>query len=83
DAVHADMDAMQAVATGLDDRPIEDLSDVTVPALVLAGDNDPFAAEPERLAEALPNGTLAVVPGDHLMAVPAPAFHTALVDFLR
>ncbi|MEU2031815.1 alpha/beta fold hydrolase [Nocardia amamiensis] len=83
DAVHADLDAMHAVATGLDDRPIERLSEVTVPALVLAGDNDPFAAEPERLAEALPNGALAVVPGDHLMAVLAPAFHTALVGFLR
>ncbi|MBF6297479.1 alpha/beta hydrolase [Nocardia amamiensis] len=83
DAVHADLDAMHAVATGLDDRPIEGLSEVTVPALVLAGDNDPFAAEPERLAEALPHGALAVVPGDHLMAVLAPAFHTALVGFLR
>jgi pimeloyl-ACP methyl ester carboxylesterase len=54
-----------------------------VPALVLAGADDPFAAEPERLAAALPNGALAVVPGDHLMAVLNPAFHTALVDFLR
>ncbi|WP_280296709.1 alpha/beta fold hydrolase [Nocardia abscessus] len=83
DAVRADVAAMHAVATGLDARPIETLADITVPALVLAGDNDPFAAEPERLAEALPNGTLAVVPGDHLMAVVAPAFHTALVDFVR
>ncbi|MBF6335713.1 alpha/beta hydrolase [Nocardia abscessus] len=83
DAVRADVAAIHAVATGLDARPIETLADITVPALVLAGDNDPFAAEPERLAAALPNGTLAVVPGDHLMAVVAPAFHTALVDFVR
>lgn len=83
DAVRADVDAMHAVATGLDDRPIATLADVTVPTLVLAGDNDPFAAEPERLAAALPEGRLAVVPGDHLMAVVAPAFHAALVDFLR
>ncbi|MGY1870874.1 alpha/beta fold hydrolase [Nocardia gipuzkoensis] len=83
DAVRADVAAMHAVATGLDARPIETLADITVPALVLAGDNDPFAAEPQRLAAALPNGTVAVVPGDHLMAVVAPAFHTALVDFLR
>ncbi|MBF6165934.1 alpha/beta hydrolase [Streptomyces gardneri] len=83
DAVRADVDAMHAVATGLDDRPIATLADVTVPTLVLAGDNDPFAAEPERLAAALPEGRLAVVPGDHLMAVVTPAFHAALVDFLR
>lgn len=83
DAVHADVEAIHAVATGLDDRPIETLADITVPALVLAGEDDPFAAEPERLAAALPDGALAVVPGDHLMAVVNPAFHTALVDFLR
>ncbi|WP_405165525.1 alpha/beta hydrolase [Nocardia sp. NBC_01499] len=81
DAVHADRQAIQALAIGLDSRPISGLSDVTVPTLVLAGDNDPFAAEPERLAGALPNGTLTVVPGDHLMAVIAPTFHSALVDF--
>ncbi|WP_327119299.1 alpha/beta hydrolase [Nocardia sp. NBC_01730] len=83
DAVHADLDAIRAVVTGLDDRPIMSLSGITVPALVLAGDHDPFAAEPERLAAALPNGALSVVPGDHLMAVLAPAFHAALVDFVR
>ncbi|QBS45664.1 alpha/beta fold hydrolase [Nocardia sp. CS682] len=83
DAVHADRQAIQAVATGLDARPIDGLADITVPTLVLAGDNDPFAAEPERLADALPNGKLHVVPGDHLMAVIAPDFHSALVDFAK
>ncbi|MEV6555174.1 alpha/beta hydrolase [Nocardia sp. NPDC051756] len=83
DAVHADRQAIQALATGLDSRPISGLSEVTVPTLVLAGDNDPFAAEPERLADALPDGTLHVVPGDHLMAVIAPSFHSALVDFVK
>ncbi|WP_225726730.1 MULTISPECIES: alpha/beta fold hydrolase [unclassified Nocardia] len=82
DAVHADKTAIEAVATGLDDRPIRDLSEITVPTLVLAGDKDPFAAEPERLAAALPNAKLELVPGDHLLAVTAPAFATALVDFV-
>lgn len=81
DAVKADRAAIEAVATGLDDRPIKTLDDITVPTLVLAGDNDPFAAEPGRLAAALPDGALAVVPGDHLMAVMAPEFSAALVDF--
>lgn len=83
DAVHADREAIQAVTIGLDDRPIKDVAGITVPTLLLAGDNDPFAAEPERLAAALPDGRLAVVPGDHLMAVIAPEFHRALVDFVR
>ncbi|MFX0580776.1 alpha/beta fold hydrolase [Nocardia nepalensis] len=82
DAVRADRDAIEAVATGLDEEPIKTLADITMPSLVLAGDRDPFAAEPDRLADALPDGTLRVVPGDHLMAVVDPAFHTALVEFV-
>ncbi|QIS04948.1 alpha/beta fold hydrolase [Nocardia brasiliensis] len=83
DAVHADRAAITALATGLDSRPIDGLSEVKVPTLVLAGDNDPFAAEPARLAAALPDGTLALVPGDHLLAVVAPEFHAALTEFVR
>lgn len=82
DAVRADRDAMAALMTGLDERPIGDLSDLTLPVLVLTGDNDPLAAEPERLAAALPDARLVVVAGDHLMAVTSPDFHAALVDFL-
>ncbi|WP_280408025.1 alpha/beta fold hydrolase [Nocardia brasiliensis] len=82
DAVQADRAAITALATGLDSRPIDGLSGITVPTLVLAGDNDPFAAEPERLAAALPDGKLALVPGDHLMAVVAPDFHAALTEFV-
>ncbi|MEV0246293.1 alpha/beta fold hydrolase [Nocardia sp. NPDC050712] len=83
DAVQADVDAIKAVARGLDAAPITTLDDVTVPTLVLAGDADPFAAEPERLAAALPDGRLVVVPGDHLMAVADPAFSAALIEFLK
>ncbi|GAB2634709.1 alpha/beta fold hydrolase [Nocardia goodfellowii] len=83
DAVHADVDAIKAVARGLDEEPIKTLDDITVPTLVLAGDADPFAAEPERLAAALPDGRAVVVPGDHLMAVADPGFSAALVDFLK
>ncbi|MFD0361250.1 alpha/beta fold hydrolase [Nocardia sp. GCM10030253] len=83
DVVGADREAIEAVAAGLDDEPIKTLTDITVPSLVLAGAADPFAAEPERLAAALPDGTLTVVPGDHLMAVIEPAFHAALVDFVK
>ncbi|MEV6276224.1 alpha/beta hydrolase [Nocardia sp. NPDC051832] len=83
DTVHADIDAIRAVAKGLDEEPIKTLDGITVPALVLAGAADPFAAEPERLAAALPDGRAVVVPGDHLMAVADPAFSAALVDFLK
>ncbi|MBF6332881.1 alpha/beta fold hydrolase [Nocardia transvalensis] len=83
EAIGADLDAIAAVATGLNEAPIRDLSAIRMPTLVLAGADDPYAAEPERLADALPDGRLAVVPGDHLTAVADPGFHSALVEFLR
>ncbi|MFE2957947.1 alpha/beta fold hydrolase [Nocardia tengchongensis] len=83
DALGADREAIAAVATALNEAPIESLTGVTVPTLVLAGDADPLAAEPERLAAALPNAECVVVKGDHLAAVADPAFAAALVDFLR
>ncbi|MBH0775077.1 alpha/beta fold hydrolase [Nocardia bovistercoris] len=83
DAVRADRAAIRAVVAALDESPIGTLADVTVPALVLAGEDDPLAAEPERLAAALPDGRLVVVPGDHMMALVDPGFASALVDFVK
>ncbi|MFJ4651790.1 alpha/beta fold hydrolase [Nocardia sp. NPDC088792] len=83
DALGADREAIAAVATGINAAPIESLSGIKVPTLVLAGEADPFAAEPERLAEALPDGRCVTVPGDHLTATANPALHAALVEFLR
>lgn len=83
DAVRADLDAINAVVTGLDTTPISTLDDVTVPTLVLAGVDDPLAAEPGRLAAALPDGRLVTVTGDHMTAVANPEFGAALADFAR
>ncbi|MFI5779455.1 alpha/beta fold hydrolase [Nocardia sp. NPDC051570] len=80
EAIGADLEAIAAAATGLNEAPLTDLSGITMPTLVLAGVDDPYAAEPERLAAALPDGRAVVVPGDHLVAVTDPGFHTALVD---
>ncbi|MGX1805326.1 alpha/beta fold hydrolase [Nocardia sp. NPDC055321] len=82
DALGADREAITALVGGLSEAPIKTVADITVPTLVLAGDADPLAAEPERLAAAFPNATLAVVPGDHLMATVDPGFSAALVEFL-
>ncbi len=58
------------------------LGDITAPTLVVAGDADPLAVRPQVLADAVPGARVAVVPGDHLGAVRAPAFVEALVGFL-
>ena len=59
------------------------LERIAAPTLLLAGDTDPLAAHPERLAAAIPDCRLVTVPGDHTGARLAPDFAAALVDFLR
>jgi pimeloyl-ACP methyl ester carboxylesterase len=81
DRLGADRLALAAHARRVHDRPIP-LHEVRAPVLVLAGDADPLAARPQLLADALPRGRLALVPGNHLGAVATPRFRAALVDFL-
>ncbi|WP_370946396.1 alpha/beta fold hydrolase [Amycolatopsis sp. cg5] len=81
DMLGADRQALAAVARAA--RPTQmDLTAITVPTLVVAGDQDPLAAEPERLAAAIAGARLIRVPGDHLAAIMSPEFSGALVDFL-
>lgn len=84
DLLQADRLALAAVVKGAadGDPPHLDLTAIKVPTLVLAGEDDPLATEPERLAAAIPGAELRVVPGDHLGAVLHPDFSAALVEFL-
>jgi pimeloyl-ACP methyl ester carboxylesterase len=82
DALGADRVALAAVARAARrDTPI-DLAAIQAPTLVLAGDADLLAAAPERLAAAIPNARLKLVPGDHLAAVAHPLFSSSLLAFL-
>ncbi|SFA97202.1 Lysophospholipase, alpha-beta hydrolase superfamily [Amycolatopsis marina] len=81
DGLGADRKALAAVASAIQTQVV-DLDAVTVPALVLAGDADPLAAEPHRLAAALSDARLQLVPGDHLTAVMAPEFSRTLAAFV-
>ncbi|OLZ56052.1 alpha/beta fold hydrolase [Amycolatopsis keratiniphila] len=81
DALRADRIALAAVARGTA-NPKLDLTAIAVPTLILAGDTDPLAAEPERLAAAIAGARLVRVPGDHMAAVMHPAFGSALTGFL-
>jgi pimeloyl-ACP methyl ester carboxylesterase len=82
DALGADRRALAAVATG-NPAEVGSLSGIAVPTLVLAGEEDLLAREPERLAAAISGARVAKVPGDHLTAVADPAFSAELVSFLR
>ncbi|MEJ2654875.1 MAG: alpha/beta fold hydrolase [Acidihalobacter sp.] len=64
------------------DTPREALADIDVPTLVLAGEEDHDNGSPEALAESLPNGRHAAVPGNHMSAVTKPELGEAIADFL-
>lgn len=53
-----------------------------VPALLVAGSGDPMTRGIEELAEALPQGSLTHVPGDHRGALDGIEFRTAAIQFL-
>lgn len=59
-----------------------DLARVTMPTLVLCGEQDRDNGSPHALAEALPNARLQLVPGGHMDSVTKPELGAALVDFL-
>ncbi|GAA2334595.1 alpha/beta fold hydrolase [Streptomyces kunmingensis] len=81
DAVGGDRPALAAQAAAAHAEPIA-LQAISVPALVIAGREDPLAVRPETLATALPRGTLRLVDGDHLGALRDPEFTSGLVEFL-
>lgn len=59
-----------------------DLARLTMPTLVLCGDEDDDNGSPQALAEALPNAKLQLIPGNHMGSVTKPDLGRALVDFL-
>jgi pimeloyl-ACP methyl ester carboxylesterase len=81
DAIGADRKALAAQASVVHAAPIP-LTLINAPTLVTAGDNDPLAIHPERLAAAIPGARSLLVKGDHRAAVADPAFAAALVAFL-
>jgi pimeloyl-ACP methyl ester carboxylesterase len=81
DATGADRLALAAVLRAAP-HDSGDLSTISVPTLVIAGDKDPLARGADRLADAIPGARLFTVPGDHLGAVASPEFIDGLLAFL-
>ena len=53
-----------------------------IPTLLLAGTEDPMTEGIEGLAQAVPNATVARVPGDHIGALHSPELREAALSFL-
>ena len=67
----ADPDAWRAQAAAVEGYDADPLYEITTPALVLAGEDDPVVplSAAERLAEDLPKGEFEAFPGRHLFFV--------------
>lgn len=81
DAVGADRLALGAQAAALHRDGVA-LERIVAPTLVFAGDADPLATRPQVLADAIPNATLQLFPGDHLSVFGDTRLVPAIVDFL-
>ena len=64
------------------DTPPEALASLTMPTLVVCGDQDRDNGSPDSLVAALPNAQLAVIPGTHMSCVTKPDLGQAIRDFL-
>lgn len=66
----------------LTDTQPEALATLTMPTMVLCGDQDRDNGSPERLTETLPHAVHVVVPGTHMGCVTQPPLGAAIRDFL-
>lgn len=58
------------------------IAGITIPTLVLSGNEDSDNGSPRALAALLPNGEFVEVPGNHMSAVIKPDLGRAMADFL-
>lgn len=59
-----------------------DLNDLTLPILVTAGKDDLVNGSAAELADALPDGRYAEIPGNHMSAPSRPELAQVMIDFL-
>jgi len=64
------------------DTPEAEIARIAIPTLVLSGAEDSDNGSPQALAELLPHGNYAEVPGNHMSAVIKPDLGEAMADFL-
>jgi len=81
EATKADRRALAAQLRAFHREPIA-LERIGAPTLVIAGDEDPLARRPERIAAAIPGAVCRIYPGNHFSVVSQPDFVAAIVDFV-
>lgn len=77
-----DLTAARLLLGTFADTPPEALAALTMPVLVVCGDQDQDNGSAPELAAALPDATLATIPGTHMSCVTEPALGEAIATFL-
>ena len=77
-----DRDAARLLLLSVEDTDPGELQAIAMPTLVLCGDKDRDNGDPQALVDALPNATLATIPGTHMSSVTEGALGDELVAFL-
>jgi pimeloyl-ACP methyl ester carboxylesterase len=81
-AMGTDRTAARLLLGTMADTDPAELSAITMPTLVLCGDQDNDNGSAEQLAEMLPQARLALIPGTHMSSVTMPQLGDELVKFL-
>lgn len=77
-----DRQAARKLLLTMPDMPLEDLQRVTMPTLVVCGDEDRDNGSAQDLAGLLPDAAYVEVPGTHMSSVTKPDLGQAIADWL-
>lgn len=78
-----DPEVVRNVVNSFGDFDTARLADIPMPTLVLCGTEDRDNGDPATLADALPQGSYAEIPGNHMSCVTKPDFGRAILSYLR
>jgi len=82
-SMKVDRVAARLLLGSVDDTPPEALAAIPMPTLVVCGADDHDNGSGQALAQALPDGAFAEIPGTHMSSVTEPALNEAMISFLR
>ena len=74
--------AARLLLQAVDDTSESALAGITMPTLVVCGENDRDNGSPQALADALSHGSLIEIPGTHMSSVTEPELGDAMARFL-
>ena len=81
-SMKVDRVAARLLLGAMADTDLAQLAQISIPALVVCGDQDRDNGSPYKLVAAMPNAELAVIPGTHMSCVTTPDLGIAIREFL-